>query len=65
MAVNHFKMRQNVRTYNLSGMGCSASLLAVDLRRSVHLSAREQPRCDASSRHESSPSPLHLLHRRE
>jgi len=31
MAANRFKMRMNVRTYNLSGMGCSASLLAVDL----------------------------------
>ena len=31
MAANKFKMRMNVRTYNLSGMGCSASLLAVDL----------------------------------
>ena len=31
MACNKFRMRSNVRTYNLSGMGCSASLLAVDL----------------------------------
>jgi len=31
MASNKFKMRSDVRTYNLSGQGCSASLLAVDL----------------------------------
>jgi len=31
MAANKFKMRSDVRTYNLSGQGCSASLLAVDL----------------------------------
>jgi len=31
LACNKFGMRSNVRTYNLSGQGCSASLLAVDL----------------------------------
>ena len=31
MACNRFKMRSNCRTYNLSGQGCSASLLSVDL----------------------------------
>ena len=31
MACNKFKMRSGVRTYNLSGQGCSASLLSVDL----------------------------------
>ena len=31
MACNKFRMRSNLRTYNLSGMGCSASLLSVDL----------------------------------
>ena len=31
MASNHFGMRSNMRTYNLSGQGCSASLLSVDL----------------------------------
>ena len=29
--VNHFKMRQDVRTYNLSGMGCAASVIGIDL----------------------------------
>ena len=31
MACNRFRMRTNVKTYNLGGMGCSASLLSVDL----------------------------------
>ena len=31
MACNKFRMRSNIRTFNLSGQGCSASLLAVDL----------------------------------
>lgn len=31
MIVNHFKMRSNVMTYNLSGMGCSAGVISVGL----------------------------------
>eukprot|EP00475_Leptophrys_vorax_P014317 TRINITY_DN2070_c0_g1_i2.p1 TRINITY_DN2070_c0_g1~~TRINITY_DN2070_c0_g1_i2.p1 ORF type:complete len:559 (-),score=161.93 TRINITY_DN2070_c0_g1_i2:157-1833(-) len=31
MIVNHFKMRSNILSYNLGGMGCSAGLISIDL----------------------------------
>lgn len=31
MVVNHFDMRESTLTYNLGGMGCSSSVIAVDL----------------------------------
>lgn len=31
MIVNHFRMRPSIVTYNLSGMGCSAGLIAIGL----------------------------------
>ncbi|GLT55492.1 hypothetical protein SLA2020_286090 [Shorea laevis] len=31
MIVNHFKFRRDIRTFNLSGMGCSASPISLDL----------------------------------
>ena len=31
MVVNHFDMRESTLTYNLGGMGCSSSLVSVDL----------------------------------
>ncbi|KAK9787121.1 hypothetical protein WJX73_009970 [Symbiochloris irregularis] len=31
MLVNRFKFREDVLTYNLSGMGCSSSLISVDM----------------------------------
>ncbi|EIE20573.1 hypothetical protein COCSUDRAFT_18466, partial [Coccomyxa subellipsoidea C-169] len=33
--VNHFKFRQDIRTFNLSGMGCAASVIAVDMARDM------------------------------
>ncbi|KAL8141397.1 hypothetical protein V2J09_007418 [Rumex salicifolius] len=33
--INHYKMREDVKVYNLSGMGCSASLISIDVVRSV------------------------------
>ncbi|PWA58851.1 hypothetical protein CTI12_AA392640 [Artemisia annua] len=29
--VNHYKLRSDVKTYNLSGMGCSSGVLSIDL----------------------------------
>ncbi|XP_021746293.1 3-ketoacyl-CoA synthase 11-like [Chenopodium quinoa] len=31
MIVNHYKMRGNIVSYNLGGMGCSAGLISIDL----------------------------------
>jgi hypothetical protein len=39
MIVNRFKMRSNVSTYSLGGMGCSSSLICVDLAKN-HLRVR-------------------------
>lgn len=35
MIINEFKMRSDIASYNLSGMGCSASLISVDLVRNI------------------------------
>ncbi|KAI9106496.1 hypothetical protein K1719_022024 [Acacia pycnantha] len=35
MIINHYKMRGNVLSYNLGGMGCSAGIIAVDLARDM------------------------------
>ncbi|MQL96102.1 hypothetical protein Taro_028766 [Colocasia esculenta] len=37
MIVNHYKLKENILSYNLGGMGCSASVLAVDLARKLLL----------------------------
>ncbi|KAK1277612.1 3-ketoacyl-CoA synthase 6 [Acorus gramineus] len=35
MIINKYKMRSNVRSFNLSGMGCSAGLISIDLARDL------------------------------
>ncbi|XP_063933997.1 uncharacterized protein LOC135145791 [Zophobas morio] len=35
MVVNKFKMRNDIRSYNLSGMGCSAGLISIDLAKDL------------------------------
>ncbi|XP_031287037.1 3-ketoacyl-CoA synthase 10 [Pistacia vera] len=35
MLINHYKMRGNILSYNLGGMGCSAGIIAVDLARDM------------------------------
>ncbi|XP_059457104.1 3-ketoacyl-CoA synthase 19-like [Corylus avellana] len=39
--INRYKMRENIKAFNLSGMGCSASLVAVDLVRHLFKSYKE------------------------
>lgn len=38
MVINNYKFRSDVRCYNLTGMGCSAGLISVDLVRILFLS---------------------------
>ncbi|ESR66183.1 hypothetical protein CICLE_v10007953mg [Citrus x clementina] len=35
MIINHYKMRGNIISYNLGGMGCSAGVIGVDLARDM------------------------------
>ena len=35
MIINHFKMRSDIISYNLSGMGCSAGMIAVGLAKEL------------------------------
>ncbi|XP_072973576.1 3-ketoacyl-CoA synthase 20-like [Typha angustifolia] len=35
MVVNHYKLRGNVISYNLGGMGCSAGLISIDLAKQL------------------------------
>ncbi|XP_058105440.1 3-ketoacyl-CoA synthase 11-like [Magnolia sinica] len=35
MIVNHYKLRGNIRSYNLGGMGCSAGLISIDLAKQL------------------------------
>ncbi|CAA2958761.1 3-ketoacyl- synthase 6-like [Olea europaea subsp. europaea] len=35
MVVNKYKLRSNIESYNLSGMGCSAGLISMDLARDL------------------------------
>ncbi|KAL9235228.1 hypothetical protein vseg_010008 [Gypsophila vaccaria] len=40
--VNHYKMRDDVKVYNLSGMGCSASLISLNIAQSVFMHHKER-----------------------
>ncbi|CAI0444415.1 unnamed protein product [Linum tenue] len=35
MVINHYKLRGNVKSYNLGGMGCSAGLISIDLAKDL------------------------------
>ncbi|KAF4392443.1 hypothetical protein G4B88_005402 [Cannabis sativa] len=40
--INHYKMREDIKVYNLTGMGCSASLISVDIVRNVFKSCQNK-----------------------
>ena len=35
MVVNRYKLRENILSYNLGGMGCSAGLISIDLAKQL------------------------------
>ena len=49
MIVNHFKMRTDVLSHNLAGMGCSGGVVALDMAKQF-LQARARPWVLVSSR---------------
>ncbi|XP_010043605.2 3-ketoacyl-CoA synthase 12 [Eucalyptus grandis] len=40
--VNRYKMREDIKVFNLTGMGCSASLISVDIVRNVFMSQKNR-----------------------
>ncbi|KAK6271924.1 hypothetical protein POUND7_009007 [Theobroma cacao] len=40
--INHYKMRQDIKAFNLTGMGCSASLVSLDIIRNVFKSYKNK-----------------------
>ncbi|KAI4302807.1 hypothetical protein MLD38_038510 [Melastoma candidum] len=35
MVINHFKLRQDIHSFNIGGMGCAAGVIAIDLARDL------------------------------
>ncbi|KAF5751495.1 3-ketoacyl-CoA synthase 12 [Tripterygium wilfordii] len=42
MIVNHYKMREDIKVFNLTGMGCSASLISVNIVQSIFKSYKNK-----------------------
>jgi len=40
--INHYKMREDIKAYNLSGMGCSASLISLDIIQNIFKSQKNK-----------------------
>ncbi|GLJ43743.1 hypothetical protein SUGI_0910750 [Cryptomeria japonica] len=65
---NHYKMKESVKTFDLSGIGCSASVLAVDMSKDLLLvipgsyalilsTATTEPSCSLTSSSELAAPP--------
>ena len=48
--VNRFRMRPDVLTYHLAGMGCSSSLVCVDLAKRLLQARARAPACTVAAR---------------
>ncbi|KAI9081894.1 hypothetical protein K1719_036156 [Acacia pycnantha] len=40
--INHYKMREDIKVYNLTGMGCSASLISLDIIKNIFKTHRNK-----------------------
>ncbi|OIW15752.1 hypothetical protein TanjilG_04287 [Lupinus angustifolius] len=40
--INHYKMRQDIKAFNLTGMGCSASLISLDIIKNIFISQKNK-----------------------
>ncbi|GAB2242294.1 hypothetical protein Droror1_Dr00019069 [Drosera rotundifolia] len=40
--IKHYKMREGIRSFNLTGMGCSASLISIDVVRNIFKANKNQ-----------------------
>lgn len=40
--INHYKMKEDIKVFNLSGMGCSASLISIDLVQNIFKSHKKK-----------------------
>lgn len=40
--INHYKMKEDIKAYNLSGMGCSASLISLDVIQNIFKSQKNK-----------------------
>jgi 3-ketoacyl-CoA synthase len=35
MVINHYKLRHDINSFNLGGMGCAAGIIAIDLAKDL------------------------------
>jgi len=49
MIVNHFKMRTDVLSHNLAGMGCSGGVVALDMAKQFLQARARAPGCNTSA----------------